>query len=167
MSRHSSGSSSRLRCPEPVRAVVQRVRRARVTIETDGSLVVAGEIGPGLCVLLGATHADSEVEALKMADKLAKLRIFPDTDDKMNLSVADIGGQVLVVSQFTVYGDATKGNRPSFIAAARPELAEPLIDRTVDALRERGLHVETGRFRADMNVELVNWGPVTLTVDVP
>ena len=129
--------------------------------------MVAGEIGPGLCVLLGATHADTEVEALKMADKLAKLRIFSDADDKMNLSVVDVGGQVLVVSQFTVYGDATKGNRPSFIAAARPELAEPLIDCTVDALRARGLHVETGRFRTDMNIELVNWGPVTLTVDVP
>ena len=150
-----------------MRAVVQRVRRARVTVETDGASVVAGEIGPGLCVLLGATHADTEVEALKMADKLTKLRIFSDADDKMNLSGADIGGQVLVVSQFTVYGDATKGNRPSFIAAARPEMAEPLIDCTVDALRARGLHVETGRFRTDMNVELVNWGPVTLTVEVP
>ncbi len=150
-----------------MRAVVQRVRRARVTVETAGASVVAGEIGPGLCVLLGATHVDTAVDALKMADKLAKLRIFSDADDKMNLSVADIGGQVLVVSQFTVYGDATKGNRPSFIAAARPEMAEPLIDCTVDALRARGLHVETGRFRTDMNVELVNWGPVTLTVEVP
>lgn len=136
-------------------------------MDIEGESAVVGQIGTGLCVLLGATHSDGEAEAVKMADKLVKLRIFPDAADKMNLSVLDVGGEILVVSQFTVYGDATKGNRPSFIAAASPDHAEPLIDRTVVALRDRGLLVETGRFRTDMNVELVNWGPVTLTVDLP
>jgi D-aminoacyl-tRNA deacylase len=150
-----------------VRGIVQRVRRARVTVELDGVCEMVGEIGPGLCVLLGVTHDDTEAEAVRMADKLAKLRIFADTDGKMNLSVSDTGGQVLVVSQFTLYGDAVKGNRPSFVAAAGPEVAEHLIDTTIAALRRAGLHVETGRFGADMDVELVNQGPVTIIVEVP
>jgi D-aminoacyl-tRNA deacylase len=150
-----------------VRAVVQRVRRALVTVtDGNGGAETVGEIGRGLCVLLGVTHEDTPAAAVRMADKLEKLRIFPDADDKMNLSVKEIDGALLVVSQFTLYGDATKGNRPSFIAAARPEFAEPLIDATVAELRNRGLEVEVGRFRTDMNVELVNWGPVTITLDL-
>ncbi len=145
-----------------MRAVVQRVRRAEVTVDSE----IVGAIGPGLCVLLGVTHGDTEASARKMADKLSKLRIFADADDKMNLSLQDVEGEMLVVSQFTLYGDAAKGNRPSFVAAASPEVAEPLIGQTIDQLRSLGLRVETGRFRADMDVELVNWGPVTIVLEV-
>jgi D-tyrosyl-tRNA(Tyr) deacylase len=116
-------------------------------------------------VLLGAGHADEESAARKMAAKVAKLRIFADGEGKMNLSVGDVGGAVLAISQFTLYGDASGGNRPSFTAAASPEQAEPLVEAFVGALRDHGLRVETGRFGADMQVELVNDGPVTLWLD--
>jgi len=126
---------------------------------------VAGAIGSGLCVLVGVTHSDAGVEADKLADKLCGLRIFDDDGGVMNRSVIDVGGSVLVVSQFTLYGDTAKGRRPSWIAAARPEQAEPLVDRVVDSLRRRGVDVATGRFRTDMRVELVNDGPVTLILE--
>jgi D-aminoacyl-tRNA deacylase len=144
-----------------VRALVQRVDRAEVRVADE----VVGAIGPGLCVLVGVTHDDDEARCDRLADKVAKLRIFGDEAGRMNRSVADVGGSVLVVSQFTLYGDARKGNRPSFVAAAGPERAEPLIARLVDRLRQGGLVVATGRFRAEMAVELVNDGPVTLLVE--
>ncbi|MFN3216918.1 MAG: D-aminoacyl-tRNA deacylase [Acidimicrobiales bacterium] len=145
-----------------MRALVQRVRRASVTVDD----VVVGAIGPGLCVLVGVTHDDDTGVIGPMATKLANLRIFDDDDGVMNRSVLDTGGEVLVVSQFTLYGDARKGRRPSWTAAAAPEVAEPLIDQLVEALRDTGLTVATGRFRADMAVELVNDGPVTLLVEI-
>jgi len=145
-----------------MRALVQRVTRARV--EVDGEVV--GEIGPGLCVLVGVTHTDDEAAADKLAAKLWGLRIFDDEDGVMNRSVADVGGEVLVVSQFTLYGDTRKGRRPSWIDAARPEQAEPLVERGVEALRAEGARVATGRFRAEMQVTLTNDGPVTLLVEI-
>lgn len=145
-----------------MRAVVQRVTRASVTVADQ----VVGEIGDGLCVLLGITDGDDEAMADKLADKLVKLRIFGDADDKMNLSVSDIGGSILLISQFTLYGDARKGNRPSFITAARPEIAEPLIEYCVERLRSLGVGVATGRFGADMDVEIHNDGPVTLILEL-
>ena len=144
-----------------MRAVVQRVARARVVI--DGETV--GEIGRGLLVLLGVTHTDTPDAAAWLADKVVGLRIFNDADGKMNLGVADVGGGVLVVSQFTLYGDCQKGRRPSFIDAARPEVAIPLYEAFVNAVRALGVPVATGRFGAMMRVELVNDGPVTLIVD--
>jgi len=144
-----------------MRAVVQRVSRASVTV--DGQVV--GAIGCGFLVLLGVTHNDGRSEADWLARKIVGLRIFEDDAGKMNLSLADVGGAVLVVSQFTLYGDARKGRRPDFIQAARPEIAEPLVDYFVEAMRSAGLPVETGRFRATMDVELVNEGPVTLWLD--
>ena len=151
-----------------MRALVQRVTRAEVTTRAtpEADWEVAGSIGPGLCVLVGATHSDTPAEAHKLADKLWGLRIFDDADGVMNRAVADVGGSLLVVSQFTLYGDTSKGRRPSWIAAARPEVAEPLVDRVVDRLRALGAAVETGRFRTDMRVELVNDGPVTLMLEV-
>jgi D-tyrosyl-tRNA(Tyr) deacylase len=145
-----------------MRAVVQRVSRASVTVGGDE----VGAIGPGLCVLVGVTHDDDEATASRLADKLWGLRVFPDDEGVMNRPVAEAGAAVLVVSQFTLYGDTRKGRRPSYVAAARPEHAEPLVDRLVDVLRDRGATVATGRFRADMDVELVNDGPVTLVVEV-
>jgi D-tyrosyl-tRNA(Tyr) deacylase len=142
--------------------VVQRVQRARVTV--DGEEV--GAIGPGLCVLVGVTHDDTGAEARKLAARIWGLRIFDDDAGVMNRAAADIGGEVLLVSQFTLYGDTSRGRRPSWIAAARPEVAEPLVDEVVAALRELGAPVATGRFRADMAVELVNDGPVTLVLEV-
>ncbi|MBV9952020.1 MAG: D-tyrosyl-tRNA(Tyr) deacylase [Acidimicrobiia bacterium] len=144
-----------------MRAVVQRVRRARVTV--DGEEV--GAIGPGLCVLVGVTHDDTEAEARKLAGRVWGLRIFDDDAGVMNRSAADVGGEVLVISQFTLYGDTSRGRRPSWIAAARPEAAEPLVDEVVRALQELGAPVATGRFRADMQVDLVNDGPVTLILE--
>lgn len=141
---------------------MQRVTRASVTV--DGEVV--GAIGPGLCVLVGVTHDDDAAGTAKMADKLWGLRVMADEEGRMNRSVAETGGEVLVVSQFTLYGDTRKGRRPSYVAAARPEHAEPLIERLVWELRERGATVATGRFRADMAVELVNDGPVTVLVEV-
>lgn len=145
-----------------MKALVQRVERAQVSVEGE----VVGRVGPGLCVLVGVTHDDTSADAEKLANKLAKLRIFDDDDGKMNRSVLDVGGQILVVSQFTLYGDAAKGNRPSYIEAARPEQAEPLVGEVVDHLRALGLKVETGRFRASMKVELVNDGPVTIALEL-
>ena len=144
-----------------MRAVVQRVRRASVTVE--GELV--GAIGPGLCVLVGVTHDDTADRAAKLAAKLWNLRVMADDDGVMNRSVAETTGEVLVVSQFTLYGDTRKGRRPSYVEAARPEVAEPLCDAFVTALRALGAQVETGRFRTHMQVELVNDGPVTLTLE--
>ncbi len=127
---------------------------------------IVGAIGPGLCVLVGVTHDDDEAMAVKLAERLWKLRIFADDDDKMNLSVADVGGALLVISQFTLYGDARKGNRPSYIEAARPDVAAPLIDRLVEHLGGLGAEVATGRFGADMKVDLLNDGPVTISLEL-
>ena len=145
-----------------MRALVQRVTEARVRV--DGEIV--GEIGVGLCVLVGVTHTDDDAVARKIAEKLWNLRIFDDADGVMNHSVADAGGQILVVSQFTLYGDTRKGRRPSWVAAAPPEQAEPLVETVAAALTDLGAQVKAGRFRADMAVELVNDGPVTLLVEV-
>jgi D-tyrosyl-tRNA(Tyr) deacylase len=145
-----------------MRTVVQRVRWARVRV--DGELV--GEIGPGLCALVGVTHADDVAAAVKLADKLWHLRVLADEEGVMNRSVAEAGGGILVVSQFTLYGDTSRGRRPSWVDAARPEQAEPLVDAVVARLRELGAEVATGRFRTDMRVELENDGPVTLVIDV-
>jgi len=145
-----------------MRALIQRVSEARVRV--DGELL--GEIGPGILALIGVTHDDTETQAAKLADKIANLRIFTDAEDKMNLSVLDSGGSVLVVSQFTLYGDTRKGRRPAFVEAARPEVAEPLCESVIAALRKLEVPVQTGRFRADMKVELINDGPVTLSIEV-
>jgi D-tyrosyl-tRNA(Tyr) deacylase len=145
-----------------MRAVVQRVTEAAVTVGDE----TVGAIGPGLCVLVGVTHDDDEARAAKLAEKLWNLRILDDADGVMNVSAADAGAPLLVISQFTLYGDTVKGRRPSWIAAARPEQAEPLVDAVVARLREQGATVETGRFRADMAVSLVNDGPVTVIVEV-
>lgn len=145
-----------------MRAVVQRVAEASVTVE--GELV--GSIESGLCVLVGVTHTDTAQQASKLADRLSKLRIFADDEGKMNRSVLDIGGAVLVISQFTLYADTRKGNRPGYSDAARPDVAEPLILQLMDDLRATGLPVEGGRFGADMDVRLLNQGPVTVTIDV-
>ena len=145
-----------------MRALVQRVTRAQVTVHG----AVTGAIGPGLCVLVGVTHDDDEAGARKLADKVWRLRVFPDAAGVMNLPVAEAGGEVLVVSQFTLYGDTARGRRPSWVDAARPEQAEPLIEVFGAALRELGATVATGVFRADMQVELVNDGPVTLMLEV-
>jgi len=126
---------------------------------------VTGRIARGLLVLVGFTHTDTEAQSAWMAEKIVGLRVFSDADDKMNLSLADVNGAVLVVSQFTLYGDAAKGRRPSFIDAARPEIAIPLYERFVALLRDRGIPVETGEFGAMMDVELVNDGPVTLWLE--
>jgi D-tyrosyl-tRNA(Tyr) deacylase len=128
-----------------------------------GELV--GAIGRGLCVFVGVTHGDDDAAARKLADKVWRLRVFDDADGQMNLAASDIGGGVLVVSQFTLYGDTRKGRRPSWLDAARPAHAEPLIDLVVAELRELGATVATGRFRTDMGVELVNDGPVTLLLE--
>jgi D-aminoacyl-tRNA deacylase len=144
-----------------MRAVVQRVSRARVTV--DGEEV--GAIGAGLCVLVGVTHDDDADRARRMATKVWTLRVLDDADGVMNVAAADAGAEVLVVSQFTLYGDTTKGRRPTWSAAARPEHAEPLVDEVVAELRRQGATVATGRFRADMAVELVNDGPVTVLVE--
>ena len=144
-----------------MRAVLQRVSTASVTI--DGR--VAGAIDRGFLILLGITHDDGEAEATWLAHKIAGLRVFEDDTGKFNRSLHDVGGAVLVVSQFTLYGDARKGRRPSFTDAARPEQAEPLCNRFVELLRAEGLTVETGVFGAMMAVALVNEGPVTLWLD--
>jgi D-aminoacyl-tRNA deacylase len=144
-----------------MRAVVQRVSRASVTV--DGQIV--GNIERGLLVLLGVTHADTEAAADYLAEKIVGLRIFEDDAGKMNFSVADVGGAVLAVSQFTLYGDARKGKRPSFDDAARPEQARKLYEYFVERVRALGLRCETGRFQEMMQVELVNDGPVTILLD--
>lgn len=149
-----------------VRAVVQRVERASVDSIVDGVRSRAGEIGPGLMVLVGVTHDDDAAKATKLADKIWNLRIFDDAGGVMNLSLADTHRRVLLVSQFTLYGDTDSGRRPSWIRAARPEVAEPLVDAVVSELRRLGASVETGRFRTEMKVEIVNDGPVTLVVEI-
>jgi D-tyrosyl-tRNA(Tyr) deacylase len=144
-----------------MRVVLQRVSRAKVTV--DGRM--AGEIGRGLLLLTGFTDGDTEDALAWMADKVVGLRIFPDDEGKMNRSVEEIGGGLLVVSQFTLYGDTRKGRRPSFIDAARPEVAIPLYERFLQMLRATGRPVQTGEFGAMMDVELVNDGPVTLILE--
>ena len=144
-----------------MRVVLQRVTRASVTIDDR----VAGEIGAGFLLLAGFTHGDTPAQVDWMAEKVAGLRLFSDADGKMNLALADVGGAVLVVSQFTLYGDAAKGRRPSFIDAAPPEVAIPIYERFLDRLRALGLAVEAGEFGADMKVELLNDGPVTLMLE--
>ena len=145
-----------------MRALVQRVTEARVRI--DGTVV--GEIGTGLCVLVGVTHDDDDAVARKLAEKVWNLRVFADDSGAMNVPVADVGGEVLVVSQFTLYGNTERGRRPSWVDAARPELAEPLVRAFADALRALGAGVATGEFGAHMQVELVNDGPVTLMLEI-
>ena len=144
-----------------MRCVVQRVKEASVTVAGE----VVGKIGPGYMVLIGVSVEDTEKDVRYMADKVPNLRIFEDAEDKMNLSLKDVGGEILAVSQFTLYGDARGGRRPSFIAAARPEAANELYERLVASWREQGIHVETGRFRTHMEVGLVNDGPVTILLD--
>jgi D-tyrosyl-tRNA(Tyr) deacylase len=144
-----------------MRALVQRVNQARVTVAQEA----VGEIGSGLLVLVGVTHDDTAAIASKLADKVGNLRVFDDAEGIMNRSLLDIAGEALVVSQFTLYGDTTRGRRPSWVAAAAPEVAEPLCDAFAARLVEAGLRVETGRFRADMQVSLVNDGPVTLMLE--
>lgn len=145
-----------------MKIVLQRCSRAEVRI--DGETV--GRIGTGFVVLVGITHNDTREDAEFLAKKVAGMRVFEDTEGKMNLSLAEVGGQILSISQFTLYGNARKGNRPSFIEAARPEVAEPLYEYFNQVIREQyGLHVETGRFGANMQVDFVNDGPVTIIVD--
>ena len=149
-----------------MRAIVQRVDQASVDSTVDGVTTRVGEIGQGLMVLVGVTHSDTEQSAIKLADKIWNLRIMGDADGVMNLSVADTTRNVLVVSQFTLYGDTNSGRRPSWIAAAKPEVAEPLVTKVIDELRRLGAQVQTGRFRTDMKVALVNDGPVTVTIEI-
>ena len=144
-----------------MRAVLTKVKHASVTI--DGEL--KGKIGRGFLILLGVAPDDTEEKCRKMADKLCSLRIFDDENDKINLSLDDVGGELLIVSQFTLYGNCRKGRRPEFLSAARPEIAIPMYEKFVEICREKGYHVETGEFGADMAVSLVNDGPVTLILD--
>jgi D-tyrosyl-tRNA(Tyr) deacylase len=149
-----------------MRVLLQRVARAEVRIRQGNEVVrVSGRIERGFLLLVGFTGGDSEEQVAWMADKVVGLRLFADADDKMNLALADVGGAILVVSQFTLYGDAAKGRRPSFIDAARPETAIPLYERFIALLRDRGVPVQTGEFGAMMDVELVNDGPVTLWLE--
>jgi D-aminoacyl-tRNA deacylase len=149
-----------------MRVLLQRVSRGEVRIRTpDAEPRVTGQIGRGYVLLVGFTAADTDERVAWMAEKVAGLRLFADADDKMNLALADVGGALLVVSQFTLYGDARKGRRPSFIDAARPEIAIPLYEGFIRRLRETGVQVQTGEFGAMMDVELVNDGPVTLWLE--
>ncbi|MCX6532860.1 MAG: D-aminoacyl-tRNA deacylase [Actinobacteria bacterium] len=149
-----------------MRAMIQRVLEASVDSTVDNVTSRVGQISQGLVVLVGVTHSDSAATAKKLADKIWNLRIMNDADGVMNLSVADTTKNILVVSQFTLYGDASGGRRPSWIAAARPEMAEPLVTQLVEELVLLGAHVQTGRFRTEMMVSLVNDGPVTLMVEI-
>ena len=144
-----------------MRAVLMKVKSASVRV--DGETV--GKIGQGYLILLGVAIEDTEVQCQKLADKLCSLRIFDDENDKINLSLDDVGGEILVISQFTLYGNCRKGRRPEFLRAARPETAIPLYEKFVALCREKGYHVETGEFGAHMEVESVNDGPFTLVVD--
>jgi len=144
-----------------MRCVVQKVKRASVTVAGE----TVGEIESGYMVLVGAEDGDTEQDVNYCAEKISGLRVFEDADDKMNLSLQDVGGGVLMVSQFTLLGDARHGRRPSFIRAARPEAAEPLFELLCRKVAEKGIHVETGRFRTHMEVSLVNDGPVTILLD--
>lgn len=147
-----------------MRILLQRVSLAMVRVgpQDEKPAHIAGQIRTGFLLFAGFTHTDTETELQWMVEKITGLRLFSDTNDRMNLSLTDVRGDLLIVSQFTLYGDATKGRRPSFIAASRPEQAQPLYNRLVQLFKERGLHVETGVFGAQMDVELVNDGPVTL-----
>ena len=144
-----------------MRAVLTKVKHASVTIDGE----VKGKIGKGFLILLGVAPDDTEEKCRKMADKLCSLRIFDDENDKINLSLDDVGGELLIISQFTLYGNCRKGRRPDFLAAARPEVAIPLYEKFVALCREKGFHTETGEFGADMLVQSVNDGPLTLIVD--
>lgn len=146
-----------------MRAIVQRVRHASVSVDEK----IISAIDAGLMILVGVTHDDAENDARFLAQKIATLRIFEDADGKFNLSARDVGASALVVSQFTLYADTRRGRRPDFIAAARPDIAEPLIARFVALLREQGLRVETGQFQARMLVTILNDGPVTIILDSP
>lgn len=144
-----------------MRAVVTRVTHASVAI--DGA--IHGKIGPGFLILLGVTHEDTEEQAKKLADKICSLRIFEDAQGKMNLGLDAVSGELLVISQFTLYGSCRHGRRPDFLAAARPEIANPLYEKFVALCRENGFHTETGVFGADMKVDSLNDGPLTLILD--
>lgn len=144
-----------------MRVVVQRSKRASVTVDGE----VTGQITKGLVLLVGVTHDDKQEDAVYLADKIANLRIFEDTAEKMNLSLLDVGGEILSVSQFTLYGDCRKGRRPNFMDAAKPDQANQIYEAFNSLLRDKGIRVETGRFGAMMDVELTNDGPVTLIVD--
>ena len=148
-----------------MRVLLQRVSRAEVRVREGDAVRMTGRIGRGFVLLVGFTHDDDEARVAWMAEKIVGLRLFADAEEKMNLALADVGGELLVVSQFTLYGDAAKGRRPSFIDAARPETAIPLYERFVALLRERGVTVATGEFGAMMDVDLVNDGPVTLWLE--
>jgi D-tyrosyl-tRNA(Tyr) deacylase len=148
-----------------MRVLLQRVSRGEVRIRDRGAMRTSGSIARGFVLLVGFTTTDDDAKVAWMAEKVAGLRVFADPEDKMNLSLLDVGGAVLVVSQFTLYGDAQKGRRPSFIDAARPEQAIPLYESFKSHLRGEGLHVESGEFGAMMDVELVNDGPVTLWLE--
>lgn len=154
-----------------MRGLVQRVERAAVDATVDGVTERSGEIGPGLCVLVGVTHTDDDADAARLADKIWGLRVLDDDAGVMNRSLSDrheagLPAEVLVVSQFTLYGNTAKGRRPSWVDAARPDHAEPLVERVVTRLREHGAVVATGRFRTEMRVEIVNDGPVTVLLEV-
>ena len=144
-----------------MKAVLMRVKRASVTIDEKETR----SIGEGYLILLGVTHEDTEVQAVKLADKLCSLRIFEDDEGKINRSIDDVGGEVMIISQFTLYGNCRKGRRPEFLNAARPEVAIPLYEKFVSLVREKGYRVETGEFGAYMAVDSVNDGPFTLVVD--
>lgn len=144
-----------------MRCVVQRVNWSKVVVEGE----TVGQIEKGYMVLVGAEEGDTDADVIYCADKISGLRVFEDENDKMNLSVQDVGGSVLMVSQFTLLGDARHGRRPSFIRAARPEQAEPLFEQLCRRVAEKGIHVETGRFRTHMEVSLLNDGPVTILLD--
>ncbi|HEY5060224.1 MAG TPA: D-aminoacyl-tRNA deacylase [Gemmatimonadaceae bacterium] len=144
-----------------MRVLLQRVSRCEVRVGER----LTGRIGCGYLLLVGLAHADTEEHVVWMVEKIAGLRLFPDDDQKMNLALADVGGSLLVVSQFTLYGDAAKGRRPSFVAAAPPAVAVPLYERFIAQFRDRGIDVQTGEFGAMMDVELVNAGPVTLWLE--
>ena len=148
-----------------MRALVQRVLHASVDAEVDGQTIRVGEIEKGLLVFVGVTHSDTDENAVKMADKIWNLRMMDDSDGVMNIAVADTTKNVLVVSQFTLYGDTNSGRRPTWISAAKPEHAEPLVTKVVEELRRLGANVETGRFRTYMQVSLVNDGPSTLMLE--
>jgi D-tyrosyl-tRNA(Tyr) deacylase len=148
-----------------MRVLLQRVSRAEVRVDGGGAARVTGRIDGGFVVLVGFTHTDTAEQLEWMADKIVGLRVFPDGESKMNLALGDVGGALLVISQFTLYGDARKGRRPSFIDAAPPDVAVPLYERFVELLRERGARVEMGVFGAMMQVELVNDGPVTVWLE--
>ena len=144
-----------------MRAVLTRVKHASVSV--DGKVI--GQIGEGFLVLLGVTHEDTEAQAVKLADKLTGLRIFEDEHEKMNRSLTDVGGELLIVSQFTLYANCKKGRRPVFRAAARPEVAIPLYEKFVQLCRDKGFHTETGEFGAYMQVDSLNDGPLTIILD--